>query len=569
MFFQTEQKLLRPIHSLLKSPFSFYAKESISKSLYHQLHDREDYADLLALGELYDAARESTHQSLIRIRPLLESSLSAVIPFGSDVGSVCRVKVAPASSQRRALNSPEFLSVVSVQCQLERLYDLLDLRQMGSGPAWHDSIVAEAIRTLMLGEVLALCLAGTAKVKATESSFHIERMGDSARDLLRATWFARCLDQSSHTGTLTHIKWLASNGASHAHELGLLIERIFDQDLAIPWERLTERGKSLQSTQQLFHAVSTVAVILVATARNEPVKMSRDHLNRRGLNFGEVSLILQRQQKALVTDRYLSRQGDMLCVRVEAVSKGLRSYYRMLQDEFNERDLLREHVGGFFFEETHIRQRIEHGDDYTPRYRILDGFDRHQVLDKVENESDVEFIIHDTQLVQFYFVQVKHSLMGEQAFFSAMVQAAQKDIGKGIHQLREAKRLLTTSKLATTLAARGASDATASNSHFVLLHNIAQFDFQYTTDGISLYDWATFRNLLKDAECNVGSTDTPPSQVRLQTPLVINHPMSVINRLLTEHAGYKWMNPGVWAAEMVTTEYAMLGKKIRIQGLGI
>ena len=569
MFFRTNPKLLRPVHSLLKEPFGFSAYDSISGPLHKHLSHRADYDDLVALGQLYDQARLVAQGVLVRVRPLLENSLSVVIYPGTDLTRVCRTKFDGEMPKLPGMTGAEYLSHVSAQCQLERLYDLLGLQCTGRSSALQNAEIATVVQLLMLNEALALCLAGIAKVVRHANRFDISVADNAGREMLRATWFARTLDQSSRGRTIAMIKDLSDAGKTTAKDLEPLIERILEQDLAIPWHRLTDQGRALQSIQHLYDAVALVAVVAVADFRCASIKMTRPDLMRHGLEFGAVSAVLRRQSHALVTDQFITRKDDTLNVRIEGSSKGLRSYYRTLEKEFGECDVLREQIGGFFFEKTHIRQRIEHGEDYKSRYQILEGFDRYKVLDDAPNESDVEFIIKDIEQRHYYFVQIKHSLLGERAFFNSIIEATQNDIGKGILQLREAKRLLEAGLLHKTLAARGIDDAAPDNSSFVLLHNIAQLDFQSTDDGISLYDWATFRNLLKDAECLFGTSNGEQKYLKLQSPLVIAHPMAVIQRLLGEHPAYRAMNPAVWSTERATTEYAIEGKTIRVIGLGI
>lgn len=570
MFFRTDTKLLAPIHSLLKKPFDFSAGKSIHGPLRQHLMHRDDYKSLIALGNFYDRARLSAQRALPGITPLLESSLSPVIQADTDLTALCRMEFdGSAPPPVFNISASQYLSHVSVQCQLERLYDMCDLKQTGSENAIRDPSVAAALRVLMLNEALALCLSGIAKVNYRADRFDIAVFDDAAHDALRATWFARTLDRNSHMSTLAIIKMIADAGAVTATDLAPLIERILDRDLSIAWQRLTPEGLALTSIQHLHDAVALVAVVAAAAVRGKSLRMTHVDLSRHGLKLDAVANLLRRQALALATDRFVTCDGDVLDIRIDAVSKGLRTYYRALEEEFGERDLLRLHAGGIFFEKTYIRQRIDDGEDYRPHFRTYDGFDRHKVLGGVTNEADVEFIIHDTRQRHYYFVQIKHALLGEKAFFEAVVATVQKDFGKGLNQLREAKRLLESGLLTKTLAARGIEDATPANSSFVLLHNIAQFDFQSTDDGISLYDWATFRNLLKDAECQVGSTSGEHRLIRLPTPLRIDHPMTVIRRLLDEHPAYRPMSNGDWMAERATCEYTIEEKTIRVKGLGI
>lgn len=569
MFFGTNPHLLRPIHSLLKAPFDFAAGLSISSKLINHLHTRADFEDLLALGCVFDAAILEIKPLLASLRHQLQDELSHVIPLGVDHSSVCRAEFNGNRPIVLGVDGARYLCHVSVQCQLERLYDYFDLRRSGHrNPLAVDECV-KVLQLMMFSEALALSIAGIASVKRDGDQFELTVRSSTEQQWLRNTWFARISDQSSHTATWAIARQLASNGAGHLRDVEVLTERILDQDLAISWRKLTADGRSLRSIQKIYAAASVVALLAVLGMQEKKLKMSGPELSKHGLDFSTVASLISQQGDALVTDQFITRQNDFLSIRIEGASKGLRQLFRAWETEYGERDALRIHVGGLFYEQTHIRQRIELGDDYKTRYRIFDGFDRYKVLGDTPNECDVEFIIQDFQQGHYYFIQVKHALLGERAFLEATVEAIQKDLGKGLHQLREAKRLLECGDLSETLRARGISDANPSNSSFVLLHNIAQLDFQASSDGISLYDWASFRNLLKDAECYYGHSDEQGQLVRLPTPLIVSAPADVIHRLLSEHAAYKQTFNDPWAPERATTSYKILGKTISVCGLGI
>jgi hypothetical protein len=569
VFFDTPFHLLRPIHSLLKQPFSFKASASFGNKLRNHLDSRKDFQDLLDLANLFDRANETLKPSLVSLRSRLEQHYSLLIPEGSDFSGICRSEFSGPKPNVLGMDGARYICHVSLQCQLERLYDLFDLRQAGRKNPLELSECVGALKVLMLSEALALTVAGVATVNYAAGRFKLSVNSQTVRDTLRRTWFARIADQYSHAATLALAAQLAKKGAAHLHDVEVLTERILEQDLSLPWHRISSGGRSLASVKQIHAAAGVVALLAVLGMRNESLRLSGPELSQRGLDFSVVSSLIRRQQSALVSDQFIKLDDGLLSVRVDSASKGMRSLFRTLETEFGEHDLLGVHLGGKFYEQTHIRQRIEQGEDYRGRYRIFDGFDRGKIVDGAPNECDVEYIIHDYQQSHYYFIQAKHALLGEKAFFESVIEAIQKDIGKGLHQLREAKRLLDNGKLDATLKARGINDATGNNCTFVLLHNIAQLDFQKTADGISLYDWASFRNLLKDAECSFGHSDGFSARISLPTPLVVTDPTAVIQRLLDEHPAYKQLYADPWAQERAKTSYDVLGSTIELHGLGI
>lgn len=569
MFFSTPHELLKPIHSLLKKPFAFEAKNSIGEKLRRYLEARDDFAELLELASLYDKTRLALLPYLMPLRYKLENELALVIPVDANLSQVCSNRFAGPTPQVHGMDGSAYLSYVSVQCQLERLYDHFDLKRSGSKNPLQSQECVQAIQVLMLSELLALAMAGIAKVEQHPGGFLCTANGAQAQHTLRNTWFARAAELSSHMGTMAFANRLADSDNVTPAALQILTERILEQDLSLPWRKLSDAGRTLKSVEQIHVAARLAALLMLLGIQNKTLNMSAAELNQYGLDYSAVATLLQRQTDALVTDQFLLRRDNCLTMRIEGAAKGIRQLFHVLEAEYGDRDALRIHVGGLFYEQTHIRQRIEQGADFLPRFRILDGFDRYKVMGGVQSQCDVEFIIHDTEQKHYYFIQAKHALLGEKAFLEAVVEAIQKDIGKGLLQLREAKRLLNDGALAATLKARGATDVSPSNCSFVLLHNIAQLDFQYAEDGISLYDWATFRNLLKDAECSYGHSDHEPTWIRLPTPLVVSHPTSVIQRLLSEHPAYQQLYRDPWAQERVTVSYSVSGNSVQVRGLGI
>ncbi|EWS65073.1 hypothetical protein Y695_01678 [Hydrogenophaga sp. T4] len=568
MFFTTPPRLLRPLHSLLKAPFEFQAGNSIAVTLRDALYSRPDFEDLLALAVLFDEARNAAIPFIASLRQRLEDELCLKVSPGPHLQEICSVEFSGIAPKMLHISGSDYLSHSTIQRQLERFYDLLELKRCGSNYPLAASGCRETVTFLMLVDALALSLAGICKVGRHTGGFDLAPYNRMSVNALRSTWFARLVDLGSQAGVLALAGQLSRAGASHMKEVEALRERILEQDLAIAWHGLSDKARSLHSVRRIHAAAGLTALLLVLTLRDQRLRMSGPAIVSHGLDFEQVSELLAKQAESLVTDQFIVRQNDCLTLHVDGATKGLRQLFRSWAIHYGETEQLKNHVGGLFYEKTHIRERIESGVDFQDRYRIVEGFDRYQVGGSAPSECDVEFIIHDFKEGHYYFIQAKHAILGEKAFFQAVVESVQKDIGKGLHQLREAKRLFDSGLLDNTLQARGISDARHDNCSFILLHNIAQFDYQ-TAGDIYLYDWATFRNLLKDGECVYGHTHGEIRPARLSTPLIASNPQHVIQRLLSEHPAYMQGFPDPWAPERATTSYRVQDRTIRLRGLGI
>ncbi|WP_343724516.1 hypothetical protein [Herbaspirillum huttiense] len=524
------------------------------------------------MAAVYDAEKVRLLQSIYSIRNKLENQLSIEKTDVKAAQLVCNAVTKSAMHVFPGnIKGEEYLAYITVQCQLERLSDLLELKYGGKENALVDEEIRSATRFFMLNEALALVLAGLAKVTKMGDVFYLAPFDQGALEILRATWFARWTDQNSHAATLALVTQLNAQEVKITKAIPLIALRILDQDLSIPWMKIDASTKLLKSVSEIYNVCSLVAALMYLSVQNKQLNYFTPDITQLGIDFSAVSNLMRYNANSLLTDRFVVHENGHLKVHVGSVSKGLRSYYLHLAQLHSEEDDLRLRVGGKFYEDN-IRNKIETDGDYTSRYRIADGFDRHKVLDEKElGECDVEFIIHDHDLSHYYFVQIKHAILGEKAFFNAAISAVQSDFAKGLRQLRGAKRLLDEQRLEKTLAQRGIANANSKNSTFILIHNIAQFDYQITDDGICLYDWASFRNLLLDGEVMTGHSHSMDSvrRIRLPTPLNLNSPSNVIDRLLNEHPAYVKIRHQAWAAEHITTSYPIGNATITLTGLGI
>jgi hypothetical protein len=251
VFFDTPFYLLRPIHSLLKKPFGFKARASIGTKLRNHLEARADFQDLLDLADLFDKANQAVAPLMVALRFRLEQEHSLLIPQDSDFSGICRSEFYGKKPNVLGMDGGRYICHVSLQCQLERLYDLFELRRAGGKNPLELRECVAALKVLMLSEALALAVTGVATVNHTEGRFKLFVSSQTVRDTLRRTWFARMADQHSHAATMVLAGQLAREGAAHLRDVEALTERILEQDLSLPWYKISSEGRSLESVKQI------------------------------------------------------------------------------------------------------------------------------------------------------------------------------------------------------------------------------------------------------------------------------------------------------------------------------
>lgn len=456
-----------------------------------------------------------------------------------------------------------------VQRQLDRMYDHFDLYSCGTENPLEHLATVSLIRFYMLNEVLAFALSGLAKVEIDSKGFSLSRYDDDVLRILQRLWFSNFVSGASSQASMAWTKVIADVrqvNIGHDHPL---ISFLIDKEFAISWAGLDREGKVLKTIQHLRQLMHLVATLQIVKFRNETIQVNCNNLLQYGLDYSFVSEVLARQSQSRVIDRFLTRYCDRLELHVDSMSSGLRNYIYKLADEYGEVDKLREHVGGMFFEKKTVQNRLSTDPAYKPRYVVFDGFDRYQVSEDKENKVDVDFILHDKLLNHYYFIQVKHGLLGEPAYYENVIKRLQNDIDDGLEQIREARRLMNAGMLSRVLAVRGINGVKQSNSSFILLHNFATYDYQVTSDGIALYEWASFRNLLLDCQVICGQVGEAPKTAKLQTEVCLNDPDNLLKILFRDHPVYKEVRQQAWAVEHVAINLHVNDVRVRVEGLSI
>jgi hypothetical protein len=574
MFIRTEKTLLSPLHSLLSKPFEFNASNSLKNGPFSKgrLKDRSDMAALAALCAVYDSSKMALLPYLSNLRIELETIYSVRLTLEGRFRDICQVifRHAPTAF-KYDMDPSDYLIFDHGQIQLERLYDTLQIRRMGHVRPCASDLLIRIIRFLLLNDALVFALSGLAKVEQPQPKhFSLRVFDEAALHDMRRLWFSRSISQESSVADLARIKHAADMRAVPGQELWeALIDSLLDKYFAIAYNNLTTEGRVLRTVQHLRGLVGVVAMILTRQAHHQDVTMNRSSLAECGLDYSFVSGILERLQRSLVTDVFLWREWNKLICNPGASSTVMRKYAVDLAKEFDEVQALRDHVIGDFFEKQTIIERLRTDPQFNSRYNVFEHFDRHKVLDDAVNEADVDLILFDRLLQHYYFIQVKYTLPGQIAGFANEIKQLQNDISGGLHQIREAKRLLESGQLVKTLAHRGIHDAHNGNCSFLLLHNIATYDYQITEDGIALYEWASFRNLLRDCEMSFGSTDKPLRVIKLPKPVLLSDPQHVIDALFKYHPVFQRQQENIWANEQATTTFTVENAHIRVEGLGI
>ena len=141
-------------------------------------------------------------------------------------------------------------------------------------------------------------------------------------------------------------------------------------------------------------------------------------------------------------------------------------------------------------------------EDYIKKYLVNNINEDYDIItdniDYKENNKnvDIDIVLYDKKKKFYYLVQVKFTL-NINAYLKEEIKniCNNKLLKKGVSQLENVKNLLNSPKFLTHLKDKKIN-INKNNFALILVHTTFQYDFQ-TIGDVILYDWNTFRNLLK------------------------------------------------------------------------
>lgn len=143
----------------------------------------------------------------------------------------------------------------------------------------------------------------------------------------------------------------------------------------------------------------------------------------------------------------------------------------------------------------------------SKRFIVGRGFQRNNKYANEFSNYDIDVVIYDKKTDLFYFCQVKHRLTSLMTNFRNELNTfGSEKIQDGIAQLTGIKQIINQDLIKQQIitAFQNTSLTTSyirkndfsQNSRFLFIHNMEDFDF-CASQGITMYEWNTFRNLLK------------------------------------------------------------------------
>lgn len=151
---------------------------------------------------------------------------------------------------------------------------------------------------------------------------------------------------------------------------------------------------------------------------------------------------------------------------------------------------------GKWFEKEYVQRYLQERLDHS-RFLVWTG------INDEDAKYDADVIIYDKASDIFYFCQIKHRSEVLQPYLRDELDefSRNKQIRHGCEQLIELRSRIDTPDVRSKLVSRAGKKLVdkallSERSRFLLIHTVENLDM-CTNDGISMYEWNTFRNLLQ------------------------------------------------------------------------
>lgn len=219
--------------------------------------------------------------------------------------------------------------------------------------------------------------------------------------------------------------------------------------------------------------------------------ISREDLQRAGFHNAEVDALLEESAAQPPGDQLVTQADDARHLLVHnlnlkfAVQRYMGALFSRIGDPI-----------GDWFERDYILQYLQE--------RLEPS--RHMVWSRFKDDAakyDADIIIYDRALQVFYFCQVKHRAHVIQPYLRDELNEFGRgaSINHGVDQLVRLRELIDTDKVRDRLVSKlgkklVGTGPLSQRSRFLLVHTVENFDM-CTRNGVSMYEWNTFRNLLQ------------------------------------------------------------------------
>lgn len=335
-------------------------------------------------------------------------------------------------------------------------------------------------------------------------------LNDNFLESYKMLWFSRYFTQQSHISDYLMLDGLYEYvNSRNSPVFQSLIDNILDKHMSLHPNYSKYLNKKDQETfMELRRLTEIISYLSFKNRKNiidnnlPKVIISQSELISFGFLEEDIDKLFTNIEKLKINnnDRFITKiEENKIRLNNINLKFALQTNLSSYLTNMNER--------GIWFEEGYILKYLK--DYLDSRFIVTKG------IDNKKEKYDSDIIIYDKNSNLIYFCQIKHRIKTTHPFFRDEFNeyCNNESLNHGIEQLCALRDKIQTKQVKERIISRlGKNIADQLNldndSRFILLHSIENLDM-CTKNGISMYEWNTFRNLLngslsyfKDYEIN-------------------------------------------------------------------
>ncbi|MFY1664373.1 hypothetical protein [Pseudomonas sp. Pseu.R1] len=451
---------------------------------------------------------------------------------------------------------------------LDRILDSFKIKEcVWSTP---NAGVHQIIKLYFFSEVLFMLLTGTAIAIKQDGHVLISPSSPEVTKQLHRKWFANRWEQNSCIANIAYIDRIPKGADEYRWfpaAITMLGAGLADKVFFLPVENLPRKLDRSQSVQWIKKLCNLAVLCMWCQTKNDMAYAPNELIHKLDISREDIAKIRYYSDAQSEPDKVFAIRSRGISVGNPSITTQLRKTINFIANEVSEGALNK--IVGDYFEKVCVIDFFAN-EEIGKNYRVYTGFVSGDVNDH-SLRPDVDLIIKDLHRSKFFFTQVKYARIGGKAYISGDIDhLVSGPFHKGVQQLLDARTALLEGKLNDILSEKGLNECTADNSHFLLIHNVYNFDFTLWPQGIVSYEWNSLRNILNCGSIFYGLSNRPVSTWQHSGVLPLEDPDALIQHYVANAPDSVVSSIGtIFEADNLVVRTDLGGTQIQCQGLGL
>jgi hypothetical protein len=496
MFNLRNREIIETALAIMNFPFTYSVGSAISKG-YLPTHALAS-SGFMRLLQIFEAAQSECGN--YEMPPYSKENIWTVILNNLDLAAL-EVTSFPICTKQEMQFSRRYSKNINLSL-LDHLVSISPKSDGNEVPTENQILILS--HCVWLSQLIGMCILGiaTAEVNGADT-IRVFPANDLARTNLRRTWFGVAFEKQSQLADEIRIQILAKSIPQQVRLASTKDMASLCFELCSKWWRLSIEHIPGNYWNEIL--IPTFDIFVNVVRLNEiqeqgPFTRSSAH----ELRIAEILFdqIVKHQASIDSIDRIFTPLDDGLILTKRDWIQGFMTLAEGLL-EMRYPKIWRDIFSSSF--EQHIKLRFTEEECKQHNLRVIPK-DLFKHDSSTDAKLDVDLFIVDGKIGVTYAIQLKHLAHGYRPTLTDSIKWFRKHDSKlehAVQQLKDLPRLATTdTKTKNSLLELGLQPNEIRNIYPIVIHNIGLLDCWKFKDGVALYDWHTFRQVLMGCPAN-------------------------------------------------------------------